>query len=204
MLKLVIFDDHRERREAIRLLISLQDGMECIGDFEDCTDLVNNLTANPPDVVLMDVNMPGVTGIDGVKLLQQYFPKTFIIMQTVFEDDENLFNCLVAGADDYLLKKVPNDRLINAIFDVVQGIAHMTPEIAKHALTYFEKNHHPATEESSSLLENEQIVLAHLANGFSQKQIALDFLTSEAVVQDTIKNIYRKLHSINEIAHKQT
>ena len=204
MLKLVIFDDHRERREAIRLLISLQDGMECIGDFEDCTDLVNNLTANPPDVVLMDVNMPGVTGIDGVKLLQQYFPKTFIIMQTVFEDDENLFNCLVAGADDYLLKKVPNDRLINAIFDVVQGIAHMTPEIAKHALTYFEKNHLPATEESSSLLENEQIVLAHLANGFSQKQIALDFLTSEAVVQDTIKNIYRKLHSINEIAHKQT
>ena len=204
MLKLVIFDDHRERREAIRLLISLQDGMECIGDFEDCTDLVNNLTANPPDVVLMDVNMPGVTGIDGVKLLQQYFPKTFIIMQTVFEDDENLFNCLVAGADDYLLKKVPNDRLINAIFDVVQGIAHMTPEIAKHALTYFEKNHQPATEESSSLLENEQIVLAHLANGFSQKQIALDFLTSEAVVQDTIKNIYRKLHSINEIAHKQT
>jgi DNA-binding NarL/FixJ family response regulator len=178
--------------------------MECIGDFEDCTDLVNNLTANPPDVVLMDVNMPGVTGIDGVKLLQQYFPKTFIIMQTVFEDDENLFNCLVAGADDYLLKKVPNDRLINAIFDVVQGIAHMTPEIAKHALTYFEKNHQPATDESSSLLENEQIVLAHLANGFSQKQIALDFLTSEAVVQDTIKNIYRKLHSINEIAHKQT
>jgi len=80
----------------------------------------------------------------------------------------------------------------------------MTPEIAKHALTYFEKNHQPATEESSSLLENEQIVLAHLANGFSQKQIALDFLTSEAVVQDTIKNIYRKLHSINKIAHKQT
>jgi DNA-binding NarL/FixJ family response regulator len=201
MLKIVIFDDHRERREAIRLLIDLQDRMECIGDFEDCTDLVNNLAANPPDVVLMDVNMPGVTGIEGVKLLQQYFPKTFIIMQTVFEDDENLFNCLVAGADSYLLKKASNDKLIDAIFDVVKGIVYMTPGIAKRTLTYFEKNHQPSTEEST-LSKDEEIVLTQLAGGFSQKQMTINFFTSEAAVQNSIRNIYGKLHSSKQIAHK--
>ena len=75
MLKIVIFDDHRQRREAIRLLVNLQDGMECVGDFQDCSDLVNNLTPNPPDVVLVDVNMPGVSGLEGVKLLKQHFPQ---------------------------------------------------------------------------------------------------------------------------------
>ncbi len=90
MLKIVIFDDHRERREAIRLLVNLQDGMECVGDFEDCSDLVNNLSAISPHVVLMDENMPCISGLEGVRLSKQYFPGTFIIMQTVFEDDENL------------------------------------------------------------------------------------------------------------------
>jgi DNA-binding NarL/FixJ family response regulator len=201
MLKIVIFDDHRERREAIRLLISLQDEMACIGDFEDCTDLVNNLTANPPDVVLMDVNMPGVTGIEGVKLLQQYFPKTFIIMQTVFEDDENLFNCLVAGADGYLLKIASNDRLIDAIFDIVQGIANMTPAIAKRMLNYFEKTRQTTREDSSTLTKDEENILIQLANGFSKKQIALDFFISEAEARDAIMNIYHKLHSSKQIAH---
>jgi len=204
MLKIVIFDDHRERREAIRLLISLQEEMECIGDFEDCTDLVNNLNTNPPDVVLMDVNMPGVTGIEGVKLLQRYFPKTFVIMQTVFEDDENLFNCLVAGADGYLLKKASNDRLIDAIFDVVQGIASMTLEIAKSALAYFEKAKQTTGEDSSGLTKDEENILTQLADGFSQKQIALDFFTSEAEARNAIKNIYHKLHCNKQISHKKT
>jgi DNA-binding NarL/FixJ family response regulator len=202
MLKIVIFDDHRERREAIRLLISLQEEMECIGDFEDCTDLVNNLNTNPPDVVLMDVNMPGVTGIEGVKLLQQYFPKTFIIMQTVFEDDENLFNCLVAGADGYLLKKASNDKLIDAILDVVQGIASMTPEIAKRALACFEKARQTTRDDSSALTKYEENILTQLADGFSQKQIALDFFTSEAEARNAIKDIYHKLHCNKQISHK--
>jgi DNA-binding NarL/FixJ family response regulator len=202
MLKIVIFDDHRERREAIRLLISLQDGMECTGDFEDCTDLVNNLSADPPNVVLMDVNMPGVTGIVGVKLLQQYFPETFIIMQTVFEDDENLFNCLVAGADGYLLKKASNVKLIDALLDVVQGVASMTPEIAKRALTFLGKTKQATAEDSSALSKDQEILLTQIADGFSLKQIAMDFSTSEAEVQDSIKNIYYKLHSSKQIAHK--
>jgi len=197
MLKIVIFDDHRERREAIRLLIDINPGMECTGDFEDCSDLVNNLKSNPPDVALMDVNMPGVTGIDGVKLLQDHFPATFIIMQTVFEEDEDLFNCLVAGADCYLLKKASNDQLIHKIFDVVQGAVHMTPVIARRVVSFFEGSHHSAKGESITLSKDEKIILTLLSDGFSQKQIALECFTSEAEVNNAIKSIYAKIHSHN-------
>lgn len=202
MLKIVIFDDHRERREAIRLLVNLQDGMECVGDFEDCSDLVNNLSAILPDVVLMDVNMPGVTGLEGVRLSKQHFPRTYIIMQTVFEDDENLFNCLLAGADDYLLKKAPNEKLIFAILNVTQGIANMTPVIAKRALTYFGKSQQGNFEESLALSKNECDILTQLVNGFSRNQIGLNLSVNKIEIEIAVKNIYHKLHNFNSIINK--
>src|SRR3954463_10527509 len=107
MIKIAIFDDHKERREALKLLIGFEDEMVVTGDYDNCTNLVENLTANPPDVVLMDIDMPKVNGIEGVKLLHQHFPHTFIIMQTVFEEDEKIFNSVLAGAHGYILKKTP-------------------------------------------------------------------------------------------------
>jgi len=202
MLKIVIFDDHRQRREAIRLLVNLQDGMECVGDFQDCSDLVNNLTPNPPDVVLVDVNMPGVSGLEGVKLLKQHFPQIFIIMQTVFEDDKNLFNCLLVGADGYLLKKASNDKLIVAILNITQGIANMAPEIAKRALTYLGKSKQAIGEETSVLSKNECEILLQLAGGFSRKQITSNLSITKQEIEESIQGIYRKLHYISKIADR--
>lgn len=134
MIKIAIFDDHQSRREALRMLISLHPEMECTADFEDCSNLVKNLFVNPPDVALMDINMPGVDGIQGVKLLRKHFPGTYIIMQTVFEDDDKIFDCLLAGAHGYILKKATNEKLIDGILEVLSGGAPMIPTVAKRAL----------------------------------------------------------------------
>jgi len=176
--------------------------MECVGDFQDCSDLVNNLTPNPPDVVLVDVNMPGVSGLEGVKLLKQHFPQIFIIMQTVFEDDKNLFNCLLVGADGYLLKKASNDKLIVAILNITQGIANMAPEIAKRALTYLGKSKQAIGEETSVLSKNECEILLQLAGGFSRKQITSNLSITKQEIEESIQGIYRKLHYISKIADR--
>lgn len=122
MIKVVVFDDHKTRRDALEFLINLQPDMRCTVTFEDCTDLVDNLKNDSPDIVLMDIDMPNVDGIEGVKLLQKYYPSTYIIMQTVFEDDERIFNCLTAGAHGYILKKTSNEKLIEGIKDVLNGV----------------------------------------------------------------------------------
>ncbi len=193
MIKVAVFDDHKARREALELLISLQPDMQCSGSFGDCRNLVDNLNGNPPDVALMDIHMPNVDGIEGVKLLQRYFPTTFIIIQTVFEDDEKIFNCLTAGAHGYILKQASNERLIEAIHDVVNGGAPMTASIARRVLDYFSKRAKRNTE-TFDLSRREIEVLTELVNGLSQKMIATKLFISVHTVNNHIKHIYEKLH----------
>lgn len=197
MIKIAIFDDHKERREALKLLISLEEDMECICDFEDCTNLVENLRLNVPDVVLMDIHMPGVGGIEGVKLLTKKFPETNIIMQTIFEDDKNLFNSLLAGADGYLLKKATNEKIIEGIHEVMNGGAPMSPGIAKRVLEYFNKKNNKEKEEDFNLSKREIDILSYLVKGFSHKMIAAELFISPFTVNNHIKNIYSKMHVHN-------
>ncbi|WP_221392723.1 response regulator transcription factor [Dyadobacter sp. NIV53] len=200
MIKIVIFDDHQARRDALKLLISLQPEMTCIADFEDCTNLVKNLKNNPPDVALMDINMPGIDGIEGVKLLNEYFPSTYIIMQTVFEDDEKIFDCLKAGAHGYILKKASNEKLIEGIKEVINGGAPMTPSIATRVLNYFSKKSVKNNSELFDLSRRETDILKELVNGLSHKMIAAKLFISVFTVNNHIKNIYQKLqvHSVSE------
>ncbi|RAJ93240.1 LuxR family two component transcriptional regulator [Larkinella arboricola] len=193
MIKVAVFEDHKGRREALELLISLQPDMHCSGSFGDCRNLVDNLKGNPPDVTLMDIHMPNVDGIEGVKLLQRYFPSTYIIIQTVFEDDENIFNCLTAGAHGYILKQASNDRLIEAIHEVVNGGAPMTASIARRVLEYFSKRSKRNTE-TYDLSKREIEVLTELVNGLSQKMIAAKLFISVHTVNNHISRIYEKLH----------
>ena len=199
MIKIVIFDDHKHRREALKLMISLNKDLECIGDYEDCSNLVANLCNKPPDVVLMDIYMPGINGIEGVKLLQKHFLKTCIIMQTVFDDDDNLFNSLLAGAHGYLLKNTPTDKIVESILEVVNGGAPMTPSIARRVLAYFSKR--PASnKEEFNLSIREVEILGWLVKGYSQKMVATELYLSKHTVNNHIKNIYQKLqvHNVSE------
>lgn len=194
MTNVVVFDDHKARRDALEFLLNLQPDMQCTATFEDCTDLVNNLKNNPPDVVLMDIDMPNVDGIEGVKLLQTYYPSTFIIMQTVFEDDEKLFDCLKAGAHGYILKKTSNDKLIEGIKDVLNGGAPITPSIARQVLAYFGQPTLKKTQEQFNLSKREVDILTELVNGLSHKMIAAKLFISVNTVNNHIHNIYEKLH----------
>lgn len=196
MIKIVIFDDHKNRCEALKFMIGLNEEMECTGDYKDCSNLVANLSANPPDVALMDIRMPGIDGIEGVKLLQKHFPQTYIIMQTVFDDDENLFNSLLAGAHGYLLKNTPSDKLIEGILEVVNGGAPMTPSIARRVLAYFSKKT-ASNKKDYNLTTRETEILEWLVKGYSQKMVAAELYLSKYTINNHIKNIYTKLHVHN-------
>jgi len=199
MVKVAVFDDHQARREALKLLISLDPEMELSGEYEDCSNLVNNIKNNIPDVALMDIHMPGIDGIEGVKLFKAYYPETYVIMQTVFDDDDNLFNCLLAGADGYILKKSPNDKLLEGIHEVVHGGAPMTPSIAKRVLEHF-SNKSKTTKKAQTAYElskREIDVLSCLVKGFSQKMIAAELFISVFTVNNHMKNIYQKMHVHN-------
>jgi len=139
MIKIAIFDDHKHRRDALKLMLSLRQDMVCTGDYENCDNLVANLKTNIPDVVLMDINMPGIDGIEGVKLLKEYYPNIYIVMQTIFEDDARIFNSLLAGANGYILKSTSNEKMMDGILEVVNGGAPMTPSIARRVLSHFHK-----------------------------------------------------------------
>ena len=193
MIKIAIFDDHNNRREALKLLVGLEKEMECVGDFENCEDVAEHLSINPPDVVLMDIDMPKVNGIEGVKLILKNFPETYIIMQTVFEDDEKIFSSILAGAHGYILKKTAPEKLIEGIYDVVNGGAPMTATVARRVLEFFQNQSLPPGEKFD-LSERELEILRLLVKGLSHKMIASDLHISIYTVNNHIKNIYQKLH----------
>ncbi|MFD1140976.1 response regulator [Larkinella insperata] len=194
MIKVAIFEDHKARRGALKLLIDLQPDMYCIADYENCSGLVENLRYNVPHVVLMDINMPRVDGITGVKLLQKHYPDTYIIIQTVFDDDEKIFDCLRSGAHGYILKKVSNEKLIDAVKEVVNGGVPMTPSVAKRVLNFFNKNSIESRLSDFNLSSRELDILTELVNGLSHKMIAAKLCISVYTVGNHIKSIYQKLH----------
>lgn len=197
MIKVAIFDDHTERRAALRLLLSLDPGLACVGDYENCSRLVERLKHSVPDVVLMDIDMPEVNGIEGVKLLQQHFPDTYIIMQTVFDDNDKIFDSILAGAHGYILKKTNPEKLIEGIYEVLNGGSPMTATIARKVLQFFRDR--PASNKVSTfeLSEREIDILGQLVKGLSQKMIAAELRISPFTVNNHIKKVYQKLRVHN-------
>src|SRR6188768_1867434 len=134
VIKVAVFDDNKPRRELLEMLLNSTDGMQCTGAFEDCREVVKNIVQNVPDVVLMDIDMPYVNGIEGLQLIKKQFPQVRILMQTVFEDDDKIFAAICAGADGYILKKTPPHELLKAIVEVTEGGAPMTPTVARQVI----------------------------------------------------------------------
>lgn len=194
MIKIAVFDDHKERRDALKLLIGLQTEMHCVGDWENCTGIVRNFRHNPADVVLMDIHMPGMDGIEGVKLLQKHYPDTYVIMQTVFDDNEKIFDCILAGAHGYILKKDTPQKLMDGIREVVNGGAPMTPSIAHRVIKLFRQQSRKGEKESFDLSARELEILSLLVKGYSHKMIAAELYISIFTVNNHIKKIYQKLH----------
>lgn len=203
-IKVAVFDDNGSRRNSLSILINQTGTMNCVGMFEDCSDVVNNVKTTLPDVVLMDIDMPNVNGIEGVRLLRKQFPYLCIIMQTVFEDDDKIIDAITAGANGYILKKAHPAKIIEGISEVVNGGAPMTASVARRVLELFQKNPGRAIENNFNLTEREKEILTDLVKGLSYKMIADHRGISIFTVNSHVRKIYDKLqvHSVAEAVSK--
>jgi len=191
--RIIVFDDNSKRRESLEMLIDLTEGMMCAGSFPDCRDVLNHIDKTAPDLVLMDIDMPFVNGIEGVTLIRQKYPNIKILMQTVFEDDEKLFASIRAGADGYILKKAQPQELLSGIEDALTGGAPMTPSIARQVLRFIGSTENKKQNEEFNLTPRETEILSLLVQGLSYKMIANQCFISLNTVNAHIQNIYEKL-----------
>src|SRR5688572_27048430 len=189
-IRIIIFEDNDKLRESLAYLLKSQPEYEMAGDYNNCNEAATITRVYQPDVVLMDIDMPGESGINGVRFVKEARPQTSVIMYTVFEDDEKLFQCLCAGANGYLLKKTSPSHVYEAIQQVAEGGAPMSPSIARKVLNSFQ--HGKSKQYSLSVREVE--VLQLLIKGYSAKMIAAELSISFDTARFHLKNIYSKLH----------
>lgn len=191
-MKILVFEDNATYRESLGFVIATSVDMELCGSFEDTTRLMYRVEALQPDVILMDINIPGKNGIEAVKEIKTIFPKIQVCMQTVFEDEDKVFASLCAGASGYILKSTPPDKILQAVREVAEGGAFFTPSIAKKVLSNFQLQ--PEKAEYIRLSDKEKEVLKLLVDGLSYKMIADRTKLSFHTIHTHIKNIYEKLH----------
>lgn len=195
MIRVAIFEDNKHLRETFELLLHTADGFTCTGAWPDCRDLVINLEVYPCDIVLMDIEMPGMNGIEATKIIKQHFPKITILIQTVFFEDDYIFNAICAGASGYILKSTTPDGYLQAIKDVHAGGSPITPGIARKVLELFKHNLQPAVPAKDYNLTNqEKKVLQLLVAGKSYKMIAAELFVSVDTIKSHVTNTYAKLH----------
>jgi DNA-binding NarL/FixJ family response regulator len=192
-IRVSIYEDNAKLRELLELLVSNTEGFTMAGLHPDCRHVEAEMKTDQPDVVIMDIDMPGRSGIEGVRLIKAEHVNVRVLMHTVFDDDEKLFKCLSNGADGYLLKKDSSAQLMQAIQEVFEGGAPMSPGIAHRVLQTF-RHISPPPKKEYNITEREQQVLELLARGFSYRMIALEILISPETVKKHLKNIYQKLH----------
>lgn len=188
-IKVFIYDDNESRRDSLKALVELTPEIGFVGSAPDCSNLAADMKKFEPDVVLMDINMPNVDGMEGLRLIRQFFPHIKVLMQTVFDDNEKIFTSIRSGASGYILKKDPPQRILQAIQEVYEGGAVMNPGIAQKVLEFFQPR-----KTNSPLSERETQVLTLLAEGLSYKMVADKLALSFHTVNTHIKNIYEKLH----------
>lgn len=193
-IRVTLFDDNDLLRESIEMLLEDAEDLEPVGSFAHCRDVVRNIRHTQPDVVIMDIDMPGMNGIEGVKLIRKNFPSVHILMQTVFDDEEKVFAAIKAGANGYILKNAPSNDILEAIREVYTGGAPMTPSIAKKVLLHFQSDPTVPLKEDYHLSNREREVLALLVKGCSYKMIADQLFITYATVRAHMVKIYEKLH----------
>lgn len=193
MIKVVVFEDNPQLREGLSMLIGGTEGYQVLASFKDANNIIEELRKNMPDIVLMDIDMPGTNGIEAVKLVRSNYPDVKVLMLTVFDDNKNIFEALKAGANGYILKKTQPAKLLEYINDAYSGGAPMTASVATQVLNMFSKlDHYGSTD--YNLSDREKQVLQLLVNGYSYKMIAAEMFIAIDTVRSHIKKIYEKLH----------
>jgi len=192
--KILIYEDNEDLRASLVGLLGREKEFEIVGDFPNCEKVQYHLGKHKPDVVLMDIDLPGMTGIEGVKQIRELDTEVLILMITVFDDNTSVYDALYAGANGYLLKKYITERLSTAIRDVLDGGAPMSPAIARLVVNNIKKKPIPRALEDYKLTPREIEVLVSLSKGNSYKMVADDLSISIETVRSHIKHVYDKLH----------
>ena len=205
-ISVAIFEDNYLLRDGYFQLINGMPGFSCVGAYDNADDVLFKIKRSVPEVVLMDIDMPGISGIEAVQIIKENFPNIHIIMQTVFEDDDKIFRAIQAGANGYILKKIPPLKILEAITEVHSGGAPMTPSIAGKTLQLFRAGlKTPPDKKQSKLNERQTEILEGIVNGMSYKLIAEKHFISVDTVRYHVKNIYEilQVHSRFELINKQ-
>ena len=193
-IRVCIFEDNEALRKSLSDLISIDTELEFAGSFPNALHLLDDIEKNKPQVLLMDIGMPGISGIEAVALVRKEFPDVKVIMQTDFDDDNKVFQSICGGAVGYLLKKTPPLQMLEAIKQAADGGAPMSPSIATKVLQLFRQHHVPKENEIIDLTVREKEILTSLTQGMSYKMIAAAHAISIDTVRFHIKKIYEKLH----------
>lgn len=192
-IKVIVYDDNEALRQSIATLLQEEEDVEFITGFSNAETVENDISQLKPDVILMDIDMPGVDGVTAVERIQKQQPGLPVIMLTVFEDNENIFKAICAGASGYILKRYAAREVVNALHDVLSGGAPMTSSVARKVLQMLPPARH--NKEDKTMLTNKESEILHLmVKGFSYKMIAAELKISLDTVRFHIKNIYDKLH----------
>lgn len=202
-IKVAIIEDHQVLREGLAFLVDSTGGFRCTGSFGSVEQALQRIGDDLPQVVLIDIGLPGVSGIEGIRILKDRWPELLLITLTVYEDDQKIFDALCAGASGYLLKRTPPAKLVESLQEVVAGGAPMSPEVANRVISLF-KNIRPPERAEYSLTPHELRLLKMLVDGHSYKTAAAELGSSINTIGTHMQNIYRKLqvHSKSEAVVK--
>ena len=202
-IKTAIIEDQDDIREGLASLIGFTPGFKCTGSYQSMEEALDRIKMNIPDVVLSDIGLPGMDGIQGIKILKERYPKMLILMITVYDDDERIFDALCAGANGYLLKRIPPMRLLESLREAVDGGSPMSPEVASKVIKIFREFRPPETVDYD-LTPHELRLLKLLVDGHNYNPAAKELKSSVNTVKFYIKRIYEKLqvHSKSEAVAK--
>jgi DNA-binding NarL/FixJ family response regulator len=200
-IRVTVFDDNTRLLDSLSVLIDGSPGFELAGAFSSALNIQEKVIKSQPDVILMDIEMPEINGIEAVALVKKEFPRINVMMQTAFENDENVFAAICAGASGYILKDTPPSRILDFIVDVYQGGSPMSPSVARKVLGLLQQTQAPTSSkeapENYGLTAREKEVLSCLVKGLSYKMIADTCHISYETVRSHMKKIYEKLHVVS-------
>lgn len=202
-IKVAIVEDHHKFRETLEYLIDSTPGYQCVGSFRSMEETLEKIKFNLPDVALVDIGLPGMSGVEGIQILKERHPSLVLLMNTVYDDDERIFQALCAGASGYLLKKTPPAKLLESLQEAIAGGAPMSPEVARRVLALF-REISPPEHEDYQLTPHELRLLKLLVEGHSYKTAATQLGVSVKTISFHLQKIYEKLqvHSKTEAVAK--